>query len=108
MKKITELGCPGHLIVAGSCRWRRHTQVGKYRISTLGNYYVNGKKDTIGSGKDEFFESMVFKTTGKPDKGNEGCGCQAVVSYESLECFRYSNAGDAQKGHERLIKKYAK
>ena len=62
---ITELGCPGHLIVADRCRWRRHTQIGThYRVSTVGNYFPEkgGERDTIGGDADSFFETMVFRT----------------------------------------------
>jgi hypothetical protein len=118
MKPI-ELGCAGHLIVANSCRWKRHTQVGNYRISTIGDYYGpdldridsdrNAKKrTTIGAGDDAFFETMVFETEEAQDGGNEGCGCRAVKDWGGLDSDRYATAGEAQAGHERLIEKYSR
>lgn len=106
--KPIELGCPGHLIVAGKCRWRRHTQVGKYRISSVGDYFPEreGKRQTIGAGPDAFFETMVFETNRGQDGGNEGCGCRAVKSWSEIDGKRYATAGAAQKGHEQFITKY--
>ena len=106
---IRELGCAGHLCVSHRCRWKRHTQVGLYRVSTLGDYFptgLGGKRDTLGGGEDTFFESMVFLTTGKPDPENEGCGCYEVANWAELECARYATAGEANAGHEALIQKY--
>ena len=110
MVKRTELGCAGHFICASRCQFRRHTQVGKYRVSTVGDmYYENEeKRQTLGAGEDSFFETMVFKTTGKPAKGNEGCGCMKVESFSEIDGARYATAGAAQKGHERYVAKYLK
>lgn len=112
MKRI-ELGCPGHLIDARHCHFRRHTQVGRYRVSTVGNYnpYPPGsdhKRATLGVGKADFFETMVFRTTGKPESNNEGCGCEAVADWCEIDSKRYATAGDAQQGHERMVRKYAR
>ena len=105
-----ELGCAGHLIVASSCHWRRHTQVGDYRVSTIGNYYPDlrgkQKRETLGATKDSFFETMVFETIEKQAEGNEGCGCREVKSWSEIDGERYATAGEAQAGHERYIAKY--
>src|SRR5689334_9034385 len=103
-----ELGCPGHLIVARYCHWRRHTQVGNYRVSSIGNYYLNdsSQRSTIGAGEDAFFETMVFRTSPEMDGGNEGCGCREVVEWGELDAKRYATAGEAQAGHERMVSKY--
>lgn len=103
-----ELGCPGHLIVARNCHWRRHTQIGaKYRVSTVGNYYLErSKRETIGAGPDDFFETMVFATTDNPARENDGCGCLEVVSFSELDVVRYATAGEAQAGHEAMVEKY--
>ncbi len=108
--KRTELGCPGHFIGAASCRFRRHTQVGTWRISTVGDYFPprSEKRETIGSGATDFFETMAFKTLPKPDGNNEGCGCREVKDYSESECVRYATAGEAHKGHERMVAKYAR
>jgi hypothetical protein len=106
MTERIELGCAGHCIVSGSCRFRRHTQVGTYRVSTIGDYYSRNKRETIGSGPDDFFETMVFRTSLEPDAGNEGCGCRTVLDWGEIDCERYATAGAAQAGHERFVAKY--
>lgn len=104
----TELGCAGHLIVASRCRWHRHTQVGLFRISSIGNYYPDpkGERDRLGAGEDSFFETLVFKTTDKPDPDNEGCGCFEIADWQEIDGERYATAGEAQAGHERYVAKY--
>ena len=103
-----ELGCPGHLCVASSCHWRRHTQIGHYRVSTLGDYFLPGRKgrQTLGAGEGSYFESMVFELEDAQEAGNEGCGCLAVKDYCGIEQERYATAGEAQAGHEALVAKY--
>ena len=107
MKHI-DLGCPGHFICAKDCRWRRHTQVGSYRISTVGDLYVKDEKErqTLGASPDSFFETMVFETEGTPEPGSEGCGCMAVKSWSEIDGRRYTTAGEAQQGHEDYVAKY--
>jgi hypothetical protein len=103
-----ELGCKGHLIVARHCQWSRHTQVGNYRVSTIGDYYdPDGKRTTIGLGEDSFFETMVFKTSDEQEDGNEGCGCRKVLDWGEIDGQRYATAGEAQAGHERYVEEYA-
>lgn len=108
--KITELGCAGHFIGARNCAFRRHTQVGKrFRISTVGEYHPkeNGPRETIGAGENSFFETYVFKTTGKPCEDSEDCGCMEVADWSEIDGSRWATAGEAQKGHEAFVKKYA-
>jgi hypothetical protein len=111
MAKIVELGCAGHFICANDCRWRRHTQVGNYRVSTVGDLYYRSeenKRQTVGSGLEDFFETMVFKLRREKCDDNDGCGCRRVKEWSELECIRYKTAGEAQKGHEAMIRKYAR
>jgi hypothetical protein len=77
-------------------------------VSSVGNYYPgkDGVRDTLGSGDDSFFETMVFRTTGAADPGSEGCGCVSVQSFSELDCERYATAGEAQSGHQRYVAKY--
>ena len=107
---ITELGCAGHFIVAERCHFRRHTQVGdEYRVSTVGNLHTHaGIRETVGSGDNDWFESMVFRTLPNLDPGNDGCGCYEVADWTGIDGARYATAGEAQKGHEELVEKYRK
>lgn len=107
--KRLELGCAGHFICARDCNWRRHTQVGNYRISSVGDLYYRSDKNerqTIGAGPNTFFETYVFELTNKLAKGNEGCGCKEVKGWSEIDGERYATAGAAQAGHERYVAKY--
>ena len=108
MSKRVEIGCAGHLIVSDFCLFRRHTQVGNYRVSTVGNYFPPNSKErhTIGAGENSFFETMVFRTSDAPAKGSEDCGCREVIDWCEIACKRYATAGDAQAGHEAFVAEY--
>lgn len=108
MSKRIELGCAGHLIVSSRCQFRRHTQVGNYRVSTIGNYFPNedGPRKTIGAGADSFFETMVFRTTRRAEPNSEGCGCRQVKGWSEIDGTRYATAGAANAGHEKYVAKY--
>jgi hypothetical protein len=101
-----ELGCPGHFVLADKCRWRRHTQVGRYRISTVGDYRrePGAPRDTVNSS--HYFETMVFETTDEEEEDSEECGCRRLTSLTPLETDRYRTAGEAQRGHEAMVKRY--
>ena len=105
--KAVELGCAGHFICAKDCLWRRHTQVGKYRVSSVGDLYYKSepyKRQTVGASG--YFETMVFALTNKQSSGNEGCGCREVKEWSEIDGERYDTAGEAQKGHEKYVRKY--
>jgi hypothetical protein len=110
--KRVELGCPGHFIAVRSCHFRRHTQVGDYRVSTIGDYFPGypkeNSRETIGSGDKEFFETMVFKLTKAKIANNDGCGCREVADYGGILCKRHETAGEAQRYHEATVAKYAR
>lgn len=105
-----ELGCAGHFIGGHDCRWHRHTEINGYRISSVGDYYRHGcdERQTLGAAPDSFFETMVFRLGKGQSANNEGCGCRAVADWTALDCVRYATAGDAQKGHEKMVAKYAR
>jgi hypothetical protein len=102
------LGCAGHFIGSDDCRFRRHTQVGNYRISTVGDYQPREGhgRERLGAGADSFFETYVFATLAEPALGNDGCGCRKVPSFDEIDGERYATTGEAQAGHERYVAKY--
>lgn len=103
-----ELGCPGHFICANDCRYRRHTQVENYRISTVGDLYFDKDptRKTLGAGATSFFETLVFKLGPNFCDDNEGCKCREVTDWGEVDGRRYSTAGEAHQGHEEFVKKY--
>ena len=103
MKRV-ECGCAGHFICADRCKYRRHTQVNGFRVSTVGDLWIDGKREKIGSWG--YYETMVFPTSDKPAEGGEGCGCMEVTNWQDVDGKRYETAGEAHAGHEKLVRKY--
>ncbi len=91
-------GRAGHFCAAYNCQFHLHTHVGKYCISTVGEYHPNGphgKMETLGAGKNDFYETMVFEhdeLTG--DNGSE------------LHCQRFGSLQAAEAYHMDLINEY--
>ena len=107
-------GHAGHLCVGASCRFHLCTRVGKYLISTVGDYYPYGQKDgskreTIGAGEDSFFECYVFRVVGEDGCKDETCGCgMPEVRWLEIEGRRYATAGAAREAHMQACIKYAR
>jgi hypothetical protein len=95
------------------------TKVGKYLISTVGEYVhprnSNGseqaeaewlKDNYLGEdiGLNRKYETMVFKA-GKPCSC--GCGLPEIDGHK-LDFAGYNIAGDARKGHMKMCAKWAK
>lgn len=107
MITTTHLGCPGHFICASDCHWKRHTQVGThFRVSSVGDLWLQGVRRTVGAKDDAWYETMVFETRDEPASLNGECGCLMVTSWSELEGVRYATAGEAQRGHDALVRKY--
>lgn len=103
-KIIKYFGNAGHLCVSSQCRFHICTQVGKYLISTVGEYFPSGSEKMESVGIARFYETMVFKITGECD-----CGCGLPMhDCSELEIAAYQTAAEANKGHEKLVKKYLK
>ncbi len=104
----TELGCAGHFIGSQDCRFRRHTQTARHRISTVGDLFSRHEegRQTLGADSNSFFETFVFELTDAPAENNEGCGCRKVVSWNEIDGSRWATAGEAQAGHEAFVAKY--
>ena len=81
-----------------------------YRISSVGElYFKNGpQRQALGADPKSFFETMVFQTVARAASGNDGCGCRAVTGWSEIDSARYATAGEAQRGHERMVAKYAR
>lgn len=124
------MGHAGHFILGHKCRFHLNTYVNGYIVSTVGDYvpdstvidivrpefkhlrgdekeYAYMKKyncESIGSGEDDKYETMVFKA----GKELSGCCPYRIIVEEDFECKRYKNSSDATKGHYALCKKYDK
>jgi hypothetical protein len=122
----------GHFILGHMCRFKLNTYVGKYIVSTVGEYvpdsqvraiHVRCNKDSplpqgdageyeylkrygyekLGAG-DRIYETMVFKASKTKDKC---CPYHIIVSKE-VDFAGYTKADDAYEGHMRMCNKWSK
>lgn len=99
-----ELGYPAHFIAANYCKFRRATVVGRYIVSSVGDYRphgLDGVQETIGS--DRTFETMVFRRGPVCDCG---CGEPRINSGQEIDFAPAKSAPECAKNHERLCRKY--
>lgn len=114
-------GNHGHFICGRWCRFHPTTRVGKYLVSTVGEYvhprHSNGSEKTEQEwltknwpgediGHERKFETMVF-LAGKPCSTPQcDCGLPSIDGTE-LDADGYNTPGDATKGHLAMCKKWA-
>jgi hypothetical protein len=121
-RKWKWFGNHGHFICGRWCRFHLATQVGKYLVSTVGEYVhprhsggsevaeskwlsENWPGEDIGCNRK--YETMVFYA-GEPCK-MKGCGCGLPqIQGLELDCKGYNNAGDAAAGHLALCRKWSR
>ena len=98
-------GYAGHLIVGEDCRFHLWTKIGRYIISTVGDYRPNkdGEMKTIGAGDKSFFETYVFRAS-----KNDKCGCPTPKDWSEIDGTRYPTHEKATVGHLNFCKKYAR
>jgi hypothetical protein len=130
-------GNAAHFICGSDCRFHMATQVGKYLVSTVGEYWpcravreIHAKvydpkwleDNKLRRGDDFDHAYMVkfgYETIGcdrkyetmvfKVDKGECKCGCGLPqVDYSELDFNGSNDAKSARDGHMKLCKKWAK
>lgn len=98
-------GTPGHYILANRCCFRLHTQIGQFRISTVGccheslNDYYNGVVLPVTG--NFVYETQVFLTDekGMPVEWanplvSEGCNEEKdAINSHNIQCYKYSLLG---------------
>ena len=99
-------GMPGHFISAINCRFRLCTVVGKWVVSTVGDYWPasSSEREEIGVGR--LYETMVF-SAGDPCDA-DGCHCeQPDIDGQGLDMDGYRTGKEAQAGHMAMCRKWA-
>ena len=115
-------GEAAHFICGRWCRFHLATKVGKYLVSTVGEYVhprhgtgsEQGESDWLKKnwpgediGHERKYETMVF-LAGKPcDSPLCGCGLPKIDGNE-LAMAGYNRADDATRGHAKMCVKWAK
>ena len=122
---------PGHLIVSRDCRFHLNTYVGKYIVSTVGEYLPDYQvreilaesRDIILEGKgdnrladymkkmgyediglDRKYETMVFPAKKSKDK----CCPYMMKNANNVDFDSYNSADDATIGHYKMCDKWSK
>lgn len=109
MEKWKWFGRPKHFIGAINYSFRMGTMIGKYIISTVGEYRPLNHENIEDIGHNRKYETMVFK--GKKCK----CGCNdyVIMPNKQIDLFRaYNDFTEAENGHieiclevERMIER---
>ena len=129
-------GSAGHFICGDQCRFHLCTQIGKYLVSTVGEYlpddgireilaknrrivlkgmgdarkvdYLNRVGfETMGASP-YLYETMVFKA-GKPCDAEEcHCGLPFPDDYTELDGTRWMTPKEAREGHYAFCEKWSK
>jgi len=122
---------PGHLIVARNCRFHLNTYVGKYIVSTVGEYLPDSVGREIlakargielkGKGEERLadymekigyedigynrkYETMVFWAK----KSKNKCCPYEAKDWMELDFAGYNTAEDAFKGHYKMCRKWSR
>ena len=102
-------GNAGHLIVSRDCLFHLSTDVGHYRVSTVGEYLPGGSSDFAEVGCGRKYETMVFPLGDAhcvaPDCD---CGEREVAEWGELDFDGYNLRGEAQRGHLAMCQKWAR
>lgn len=126
----------GHFICGQWCRFRLNTWVGKYIVSTVGEYLpdagvrevfaecrkvkLEGKGDArladymkkIGYEELHYggylYETMVFRAVKAPEGDKDACCPYRQDSGENVDSDTYKTAAEAYLGHQRLCEKWSK
>jgi hypothetical protein len=98
------LGHKMHFIGESRCSFGLATELQRnIVVSTIGEYRPMGQQSIGDVSLDAKYETMVFKTTGK----RRECGCPIIEDWNELDCNKYNDALDAQKGHVEMCHKWA-
>jgi len=87
-------GHAGHFIHADRCVFHLHTHIGRWCISTVGEYFPNPDDEMQMVDSDHFYETMVFDT-------------QAPDRWMEIDADAYNGPEDARLGHMRMCRKWA-
>jgi len=89
-------GLPGHFICSNDCRFHLCTDIGKYRISTVGAMYREGDEVMQPIGAFHHYETMVFPL--KDDQITD----YGELAVDTLEFKEGMNTYDLDKQAERM------
>lgn len=108
-------GNAAHFIGGQDCRFHMATLIGKFLVSTVGQYRPDSRVREVlasarGGDRDAYeqigfnrtFETMVFKAGAVCESEGCGCGLPSLDPPSELAFGGYDTAGDATRGHMEL------
>lgn len=104
----------GHFICGPQCQFHLATYVGKYIVSTIGEYkpdnvirsIIRQKAEFDEMGLERLYETMVFKAKKSVEKEYQCCPF-TMVSPE-LDFSGYNDPSSAYRGHLELCRKWSR
>lgn len=101
---------PAHFIGSNRCRFGLADVVNSHIVSTVGDYYPEGSgiREPIGCGR--YFETMVFRDSGKRCE-EAGCECGGLpepADWDPIDFEGYLEIEDAREGHRRMVETWQK
>jgi hypothetical protein len=93
-------GTAGHFICASRCNFRMHTHVGKFCVSTVGDF--RQERDDVEPtkiGHDRLYETMVFDTSRYGDGSDDG-------RWSEVASAAYMTDEQAQRGHLEMCERF--
>ena len=102
-------GNAGHFIASASCLFHLCTDVGYYRVSTVGEYLPRGSSGFEDVGYRRKYETMVFPLSDSRCSDPDcGCGAREIAEWRELDCDGYNRRGDAERGHTAMCQKWSR
>lgn len=101
-------GMAGHFCAGNSCRFHLATEVGNFRVSTIGAYVSPLDKENYSEvGHQRKYETMVFRIADGQAVCTCGCQMKDLESWTELEMLPANDPDTARKNHMEACLKYA-
>ena len=100
-------GHAGHNIIGPECRFVMHTEIGTYRISTVGDYYCRNERREVGFNR--YYETYVSKTNGIAGSccDDPDCTWTKVADWCEIDGIGANTFSEAEANHMAACDKYA-
>lgn len=100
-------GAPGHFCGGKDCRFHLTTEIGRFLVSTVGNYWPPSLNEMTEIGYERYYETMVFRFKGRCEEKDCGCG-QPIILLADLDMVGYQTGGEACFGHMAMCDKWSR
>lgn len=99
-------GSAAHFILGDRCRFHLATEIGRYLISTVGEYHSKDGLGPLEIGAGRLFETFVFVIDPVGERCKCGCGLPSPTDFYEVDSDGYNTARAATEGHEAMCVKY--